>query len=634
MEHRNIVKLLNYKWLISSFVSIFGLLLGVFIFDQYAVVSGIMICGSILILYYSLICWPLEISGFFTFIKEMNKREIAWSVFIFISVTAFVFAEISRDRFIYFWDFGGYWGVTIEHSRNFFINPIQMLHNLYNSINTSEYNNIIPTLLALPMKIMGESFISYVILILVLFLFPMSLVLSYCFYSLTKLIEWNGLPFPVLLLIILSFPMLYLPLFFGYLDGACLLTVAILWLITVKINWYKYEYKKYLAIAIMLLLLILQRRYFAFFAAGYVFSLLIFVIVKIIQEKTQRLQILKCFILNISLCGLFCLGFLLTFFREFLKQSIFNDFSIAYSAYSTGDYFDNFLNIGKSLGIFICLLIAVGFIVGITKKQSRSFTIMLVSSLFVTQLLFFRIQSMGMHHRYLLYSQIVILILICISWLYNSLLLKKQWVILLFVSLLLISNFAYFYRLIPTSKLGTMLYSKESYQPKVRDDIAQLQLLANDLKSMTTVDDERIYVLASSTVLNDDILRKLYLPDTLNYILNLDASSNVDLRDGFPTAFLTADFIVVADPIQYHLRPEDQQVVGILAQELLQNGIIGDNFVFLKEYTIQQNIKVKIFKKETNFSKQEIDYLSERFNAVYPQFPNLFKDRIEAFSLY
>jgi hypothetical protein len=69
------------------------------------------------------------------------------------------------------------------------------------------------------------------------------------------------------------------------------------------------------------------------------------------------------------------------------------------------------------------------------------------------------------------------------------------------------------------SKLGNILYSNEFYQPKIRTDIAQLQLLDNDLKSMSDSSGSHIYVVASSTILNDDILRKLYLPDTLR-ILN------------------------------------------------------------------------------------------------------------------
>ncbi|MBT2290229.1 hypothetical protein J7E73_13980 [Paenibacillus albidus] len=630
MENWRPIKLLEYKWMIVITFLALGLLSGIFIFNEQAVLSGTLICGSILLSYFCLVSWSLEATGFFLFVKNMSKKDIVLSFVVFILVIAFVFAETSRDRFVYFWDFGGYWGVTIEHSRNFFIEPSQMLKSLYISINTSEYNNIIPTLLALPMKIMGESFVSYVMLILILFMFPMALVLSYCFCKLASSNKSIKLPFWVALIITLSLPTLYLPLFFGYLDGVCLLAAAILWLTVVDIDWHKYDFKKYLIISIMLLLLILQRRYFAFFAVGFILALFIFVFIKVIQEKDNRIQIIKFFMVNISFSGLICIGTLLIFFRDFLKQSLFNNFSVAYSAYNIGNYVDNFFITGKSFGLFICSLLALSLIVGIIKKEVRPFVAMFFSSFILTQIVFFRIQNMGLHHRYLLFTQLVLLVLIGVGWLYNFLLHNRGKALVVLVTILFLGNFGYSFRLIPINKLGTLLYSNESYEPKIRNDIAQLQLLANDLKVMSDENGGHIYVVASSTILNDDIIRKLYLPDTLNYILNLDASSNVDLRDGFPSAFLTADIVVVADPIQYHLTPKDQQVVGILAEEILNKGIIGKNFSFVKDYTIQQNIKVKVFKKNRQFSKLEIKYLSDQFDKAYPQFPELFKDRIES----
>ncbi|MEK5399576.1 hypothetical protein [Paenibacillus sp. FSL K6-2859] len=269
------------------------------------------------------------------------------------------------------------------------------------------------------MKVMGESFVSYVLLILIIFIFPMALVLSYCFCKLAKIEETLKLPFSVVLFITLSLPMLYLPLFFGYLDGVCLLAVAILWLTIIGMDWYKYDLKKYSVIAIMLILLILQRRYFSFFAVGFVVSLFIFILIKMIQEKDNKFQILKYFIINLSFSGIISLGFLLLFFKEFLKQSFFNNFSVAYSAYNIGTYTDNFLITGKSIGLFICLLLTLGFIIGITKKDLRPFTTLFFSSFGITQILFFRIQNMGIHHRYLLFSQTVLLILICTGWFYN-----------------------------------------------------------------------------------------------------------------------------------------------------------------------------------------------------------------------
>lgn len=615
--------------LVSIILFLIGVLFAYNEKPQYAVLAGTLICISILGLYFGVISWSLEICGFFDFFKKISKKELVLSFLVLISTFLFTFAEVGRDRFVYFWDYGGYWGVTIEQSRNFFINPFQTLHDLYSTINASEYNNIIPSLLALPMKIVGESFISYVTLIMFMFILPMSLVISFSIHKILVKANLKTISLPVTLLVTLSVPFLFTPLFFGYLDATCLLAASVLWLILIDYDWKKFDYKKALAMALMLLIVVLQRRYFAFYAVSYIVALSIPMLCKIVINKSSRKELIKYFLMNMAFVGFFCLIILIILFRGFLEQSIFNNFSLAYSAYSSGSNFDKFLDVGKSFGLFSYGIMLVGFLIGLLKKGTRFISLSLGLSFIITQILFFRIQNMGPHHKYLLYTQLILLTLIAVGVIYNYILQKYiRRVIVTVLTVLFITNFMYTFRFIPQSHLGSLLYSVESYQPKIRTDIPQLQLLANDLNNMASENNAKIYVLASSTLINDDILRKLYLPDVVNYMPNLNSSSNVDLRDGFPISFLSSDIVVVADPIQYHLRPEDQQVVGLLAKEILNGNVINNNFAFVKEYVIDQGVKLKVYKKQKQFNDQQIQYLRNAFDAIYPNSPDLFKNRI------
>ncbi|MGQ3480969.1 hypothetical protein [Paenibacillus sp. TY11] len=616
--------------IVSILLFLIGLLFAYIGDTKFSAFAGTLLCISFLGLYYGIISWTLNICGFFDFWRKIRKKDMLLSFLVFFIVAVFVFAEVSRDRFVYFWDYGGYWGVTIEQSRNFFIIPFQTLRDLYVSINIMEYNNIIPSLLALPMKIVGESFVSYVMLVLFLFIFPMSLVLSFCFYKITKKAGWNKISEHTTLLILFSFPFLFMPLFFGYLDATCLLATSVLWLVAIDYDWGKMDYRKCIVMSLMLILVVLQRRYFAFFAVSYILALSASIVLKFLFEKEQRKNLIKYFILNMAFVGTLSLGILLLLFRGFLEQSVFNDFSRAYSAYSNGNNLDKFGDVTKSFGLYLYSFVILGFLIGIMKKGIRSISLSLFLSFIITQILFFRIQSMGPHHKYLLYTQISLLVLVAIAGIYNFLIhdtVKRIGVTVLAVLFLL--NFAYTFRLIPLSKVGGIIYSVESYQPKVRADIPQLQLLANNLNTMSQQHNSKIYVLASSTYINDDILRKLYLPDVVNYMPNLASSSNVDLRDGFPVEFLNADIVVVADPIQYHLRAEDQQVVGLLAKEIMQGHIINNNFTFSKEYTIENGIKLRVYKKSSSFTQKQIQYLRGEFDKIYPNFPELFKNRIK-----
>ena len=107
--------------------------------------------------------------------------------------------------------------------------------------------------------------------------------------------------------------------------------------------------------------------------------------------------------------------------------------------------------------------------------------------------------------------------------------------------------------------------------------VDELQQLSQDGRS--------IYVLASSEILNDDIIRQASLPDQMNYPYTLEKSNHVDLRDGFPTQFFTSSIVLVASPAQHHLRPQDQQVIGVLAEEMSrESSPVRKRFVFYKSY--------------------------------------------------
>jgi len=105
---------------------------------------------------------------------------------------------------------------------------------------------------------------------------------------------------------------------------------------------------------------------------------------------------------------------------------------------------------------------------------------------------------------------------------------------------------------------------------------------------------------------------------------------DVDKRDGFPSKFLTARYIVVAYPIQYHLRPEDQRVVGTLAEFIMDGGNIGISYKQLPyEFALDKGVRVYIYEKVRPFKKTDIDSLSELFRKHYPDREYLYKITVD-----
>lgn len=494
------------------------------------------------------------------------------------------------------------------------------------------YNKLIPVLLSLPIKILGTSFAAYQIIVFIMFGFPMTFVLSVAIDRLLIKCGCKSFPIWVSMLIILAVPSVLIPLLNGYCDIADLFVAVVLLTFTFNVDWFSFQIKNNSIVSVLLLLIVFERRYFGFFVVGYVFGLCIFGLINFIQNKRS----IRSFVLNLLYIGMFCLVILFLFFRQLLWREIFNNYAVAYSAYSVGDIFDNIIMVKNYFGNILLLFTIIGCVFMLISKKVRPYAGFLIMSVLVTALSFFRVQSIGIHQQYVLLSQAIIFLVFGVYQTVNVI--KKIHIrraAATAITVLITATFAYSYNMLPRINYNVQykLFSQLTYKPRVRHDIMQLQLLRQDLETMANETQSKAYVISSSLILNDDILQLLYLPDELDGAPFFSASAQVDLIDGFPTAFLNSDVVVVADPVQYHLRSSDQQVVGILANEFLEDGKIGQHFEYVKEYEIEDGVKVKIYKKKTPFMQDDLIYLSEKFDASYSQYPDLFKNRILSYPL-
>lgn len=140
--------------------------------------------------------------------------------------------------------------------------------------------------------------------------------------------------------------------------------------------------------------------------------------------------------------------------------------------------------------------------------------------------------------------------------------------------------------------------------------------------------DGHVYTVASSVVLNDDILRNacVSLGKSSELCGSILSASHVDKRDGFPQQFLPSELVIVAEPIQYHLRPEDQRVVGILADQILNQRGIGKSYRKLPYVVVlSENVRVFVYEKIHPFGKSDLENLSKLFIERYPDKKEIFK---------
>ena len=162
----------------------------------------------------------------------------------------------------------------------------------------------------------------------------------------------------------------------------------------------------------------------------------------------------------------------------------------------------------------------------------------------------------------------------------------------------------------------------------MRNDIKEIERLFKVLEGLLTDPRDRVYVLASSYNLNQDVLGSAYMSwnrykEVSRRIL---PTSNVDKRDGFPQPLLTAQYVIIGSPQQYAVGEKDQRVVGVPAELILTRQGIGTSFERLPyKFVIEDNVKVYIYKKVRPLSDADLNDLSERLRKYYPERKNIYE---------
>lgn len=569
--------------------------------------------------------WVIKQYGF---LEKINFKF--WLTFISLCVVKniFVLYHLSQEKTIHFWDSSLYWIYSINTSNNFFSNFNGQIKDLYYSINNNDYNTLPTLILALPMKLFGGNYQVYTLSVLNLYILPTLLLTILLIRKILN--DSNLTEKPSLQIISILVPFLFvpfdIPLFNGFLDSAGMIFIILLLMMIYSDNFIRFSITRNSVFTFLLMMLIFTRRWYVFFAVGLIASFFLISTLNILHQYGKyRWKLLLIYVGNILSTGILCLIISVVFFKNFLIRSILNNYVLAYSAYQKGNFTQNLWLAIQYFGPLFILIMIIGAVLLLYSKKGKKFILILLMELPLTFCLFIRIQSFSDQHYYLLSVQLCVLltigIVVVLSYL-NRVYLKNSVKIVLIFAII----YNYSQTFIPELNIyrNSFVLSNYTVYPQVRNDIPQLDKMAHTLNKLTSGSSERIYLLSSSFTLNSSILKNLYLPSHQNAIPALYTTHDVDLRDGFPNEFFRAKYVLVADPVQYHLRPDNQLVIGALANLFLRSKRI-DNFKLLHSYRIDNNVTVKLFKRTGPFKRVYIDKIRKIFREHYKNNPFLTK---------
>lgn len=581
--------------------------------------------------YYGICLFSLSKGGCIAQMKGLRRELSLWQgAAAVLTAAAGVLLTaywVEQDHFVYFWDYGGYWSSSIQWAEfQSTHNLLETLVALFASINKEDYNYFLPAVIALPMKVFGYSFSTYVLINHVMFLIPAILVQALCAAKLAGGNRKKGWIFVIALVLGTLFPLNYYAMYRGYIDAAILLPISAAIYLLIDFDFQKPEASKDAALALTLVIAWLCRRYVIFFIIGYVAALAAKGI--ILLGKKRDLRTLGAVVKHFCIIGGISIGVLLVYFNQFLFRALLTDYGEMYSAYDA-PWPQKLSGLADSFGAVTVAVAAVGGILCFVMKKNRANLASLLTLMVVETAAFWKTQNMGVQHRLLLN---VPLFLCCmLVWTPLAECFRGKQVVergaAVVCSLALVVNF--YQAMIPAPPSGsTGWIFSEQYEPLRRDDIDQLEKLVQYLNVETVGTEKWVYVAASGFVLNDDILRKVHQPETQNAVNNMFRTSDVDLRDGFPNSFLAAEYIVTTDPVQLHLA-SGQEVVRYLAEMIQdESSYIGQHFIEINQFELDDGVIAKVYYKASGWEQSDLEQLREYFNGLYPGHEDIFGGRI------
>jgi len=590
---------------------------------------GVLLGGFFFLCYYGLLYVCAKKCGMVEHYRGLSKTEKNMLLLLIAGVTAFFSWLCLQDDYIVNWDNGFYWIKNLNFMDNYLYHPAAMLKNIYESINLTDYSDMIPAIMSLPFYLIGsKSYALYRIQMFIMFQLPAYFFMVEIINQVLKKIDMKMKRFSYLYVMTfcMALSFLYLPTLCGLFDIADLTVEFAICLLILFYDFDKFNPKFGLLLSVMFLCLLFLRRHFAFFALAY-FGCYVIVDFASFVTKKDHSAIIGA-VKNFFFIGFLCSTVLLCFFRAYLERTLLNNYSVQYSARSNGTLTDKYIESFQWIGLAVCAFALIGLGMLFYKRMYKLAVTWSVSMVF-TMFLFFRIQNLSMQHYYNFAPQIVFLSAIGT---FGIMSVEKKAGVLLRTGGGVIVLCCFLHGLVPAVHIPNQfgLFPSLAYQPEIRSDRKEIELILKDARKLALENQTTAYCIASSGVFNDDILKNCMLPEVRDAFPELCRTLHTDLAGGFPEEFFSSGVILATEPAQTHANANGQRIIWKLNELVTaKNSPIHDCYEVYGTYEIEKETKVILLEKIKPFEPQDYVYLMDVFEEWYADYPELFRDRIQ-----
>ncbi|MFC1975503.1 ABC transporter permease [Chloroflexota bacterium] len=535
---------------------------------------------------------------------------------------------VSSEQTFYYWDYAAYHDMSLAKAINFREIPKNSLQAITDTLSdirasTAQDYSDFHTLLIVPFILtFGASRLVYILGLSLVYLLPFILITG---AIATKLISHYPRTFVFwsAAFLALLVPVVWLPSLRGYPDtsSATLIALAILiYLQDLRLKrWWQIG-----LIGLCIALAILFRRHFIYdgitFFIVITLQALIFFATQVQDHPRKAWLDLIGSGVRIGLTATFTLIALAIIGWPFIERILNTNFGELYASYEVSSY-RNLQYYTAYYGWIAFALAGLGLAIGYrTRVLDRPVAIFIALFAGVSLLQWaFVVKQLGIHYT-LHFTLGIVLGLVAFGWTAWILLRGKIRIFVMVASGAYLA-FNIVLGLVPTDILNNVPLSPNSFAfrglfaannpPLKSGDRDEITRLINYLQSFAS-SKEPVYVAASSGILSSDHLwhaeRELYeqvLSSSYSEFwqtkkLNIiQWTPFADSRDPYPLEkLLRSHYVVVATPVQYHLRPEEQDVVKLVVDAFTENWEFAQDFTRLPmEFSLSNGAVVNIYKR-------------------------------------
>jgi hypothetical protein len=568
----------------------------------------------------------------------MLRIVIAIGAYFGLAILANAFAVyfVTQEHYIYYWDWSGYWDRYREISTSLLVHPTSTLHSLIGSVRHDDYNSL-PVLILVPFEwLFGSSRLAYILAITNLLLLPAALTMGLFAERVSRLGSLTKAFSPLILVLailtILTLHPLWIPVLRGLPDIVGIIVIGIILFLHFTKPITEHRLLNLVVTGLLLCILVLLRRWYMFWVVAFFPALALAHGLDIFHRHGLAWRQYVPAARNTVIIGITFTVALFGLAAPLVWRQIHTNYSDIYSAYRSSS--GSLLETASHFPAYFGWIVIIGGLSGLAwiavRRETRLLGSFLIVQFLIVFLLFARTQDFGIQHYYLLIPELslgIAIVVVRLSELNIKLFWRSTSVACLMMFMLANSSNVMLPRAENLTNVFGRLLPSVRYYPLIRNDINVVGQLLGRLDELELERRGDIYVLASSAILNSDILQNYCRlgPQQRSFCDRILRTADVDKRDGFPRQFLNASYVVVANPTQYSLRPDDQRVIGVLARDVREGNGIGASFQRLPgEFKLDDGVTAWVYTKVRPFERVDVEALADEFAGYYPDKRRIF----------